>query len=210
MDIAGIRTDYKKMTLDEDVVEKNAIDQFGIWWEHAVQSKIEEVNAMTLATSSSNGKPDARIVLLKDFSEKGFVFFTNYNSAKGIELSENPVACLVFFWKELERQIRISGSVEKVPDADSDAYFYSRPVGSRIGAWSSPQSQPIPSRDIIESNEKYFLEKYGEEVPRPEHWGGYIVKPEAIEFWQGRPNRLHDRLLYTLENEEWKIERLAP
>ncbi|HEY0299494.1 MAG TPA: pyridoxamine 5'-phosphate oxidase [Arachidicoccus sp.] len=209
-EISNIRTDYKLMTLNESDAAPDAIDQFGAWWQHAVHSEVEEVNAMTLATACSGGRPDARIVLLKDFSEKGFMFFTNYNSAKGKELAENPHACLVFFWKELERQIRITGRVEKISAQQSDAYFYSRPPGSRVGAWSSPQSEVIPSRELLEANEKHFKEKFGEEIPRPEHWGGYVVIPESIEFWQGRPNRLHDRLLYTLENHQWKIERLAP
>lgn len=210
MNIADIRTDYKLMALDEADVSPDAIVQFGKWWQQAMHSEVEEVNAMTLATASPGGTPDARIVLLKDFSEKGFVFFTNYDSAKGKELAANPQACLVFFWKELERQVRITGKVEKVSAEASDAYFYSRPAGSRIGAWSSPQSEVIASRAILESNEETFKGKFGDKIPRPAHWGGYIVKPVSVEFWQGRPNRLHDRLLYTLENATWKIERLAP
>lgn len=210
MDISSIRTDYKLMALNENEATSDAIAQFSAWWQHAVTSQIDEVNAMTLCTSSINGKPDARIVLLKNFSEKGFVFFTNYDSAKGKELAENPVAYLVFFWKELERQVRVFGSVEELSNEDSDAYFYSRPTGSRIGAWSSPQSNVIASREILEKNEKHFKEQFGDDIPRPKHWGGYLVKPETIEFWQGRPNRLHDRLLYTLIDGKWKIERLAP
>lgn len=210
MNIADIRTDYKLMALNESDALQNAIAQFDKWWQQALHSEVVEVNAMTLATVKKNGTPDARIVLLKDFSEEGFVFFTNYNSAKGKELATNPQACLVFFWKELERQVRITGEVSKVSAEASDAYFHSRPAGSRIGAWSSPQSEVIASRAVLESNEISFREKFGEEIPRPEHWGGYIVKPRMIEFWQGRPSRLHDRLFYTLENAEWKIERLAP
>jgi len=210
MNIADIRTDYKLMALSETDVSPDAIIQFDRWWQQAVHSKVAEVNAMTLATVKKDGTPDARIVLLKDFSEKGFIFFTNYNSAKGKELAIHPQACLVFFWKELERQVRITGKAEKVSGEASDAYFNSRPAGSRVGAWSSPQSEVIASRAILESNEKSFKEKFGDKIPRPEHWGGYIVQPETIEFWQGRPGRLHDRLLYTLENGTWKIERLAP
>lgn len=210
MNIADIRTDYKLMALSEADALPDAVAQFGKWWQQATHSEVAEVNAMTLATVTKDGTPDARIVLLKDFSEKGFVFFTNYNSAKGRELSINPQACLVFFWKELERQVRITGKVEKVPAEASDTYFRSRPAGSRIGAWSSPQSEVIASRSVLKSNEEMFKEKFGNDIPRPEHWGGYTVKPETIEFWQGRPSRLHDRLLYTLENAEWKIERLAP
>jgi len=210
MKIADIRVDYQLMTLGENEVAKNAIEQFGTWWQHAINSEIEEVNAMTLATVSADGTPDARIVLLKDYSEKGFVFFTNYDSAKGQELAQNPRACLVFFWKELQRQVKIIGRVEKISAQESDAYFHSRPAGSRIGAWSSPQSKKIASRNVLIQNEKFYIEKFGDKIPRPEHWGGYVVMPELIEFWQGRHNRLHDRLLYTLENNSWKIERLAP
>jgi pyridoxamine 5'-phosphate oxidase len=210
MKIADIRVDYQLMTLDENEAAKNAIEQFGEWWQHAVNSEIEEVNAMTLATVAADGTPDARIVLLKDYSEKGFVFFTNYDSAKGHELAANPRACLVLFWKELQRQVKITGRVEKVSAQDSDTYSYSRPAGIRIGAWSSPQNQKIASRNVLVQNEKFYTEKFGDKIPRPNHWGGYLVMPESIEFWQGRHNRLHDRLLYTLENGKWKIERLAP
>jgi pyridoxamine 5'-phosphate oxidase len=167
---------------------------------------------MTLATAGKTGKPSARIVLLKGFTHEGFQFFTNYESHKGEELKQNPQACLVFFWKELERQVRIEGIVEKVSAAESDEYFNSRPAGSKIGAWASPQSKVIASREILEekvsSVEKRFA---GTEIERPGHWGGYILKPALIEFWQGRPSRLHDRILYTrIEKNKWKIERLAP
>jgi pyridoxamine 5'-phosphate oxidase len=167
---------------------------------------------MTLATASADGIPSARIVLLKGYDEKGFVFFTNYESYKGKQLEENPRACLVFFWKELERQVRITGIVEMVSSAESDAYFNSRPESSRIGAWTSPQSQVIESRDWLEAKEKEYAKQFSSQaLKRPPHWGGYRVKPITIEFWQGRPSRLHDRLQYTLQDDgNWKIERLAP
>jgi len=210
--IADIRKDYKLESLSEKEVAPNAIAQFNTWWQEAVNSEIDEVNAMTLATASADGIPAARIVLLKGFDDRGFVFFTNYESFKGMQLAENPRACLVFFWKELERQVRITGLVEKVSDQESDAYFDSRPEGSRIGAWASPQSQVIKSREWLQEREKTYAKNFsGKPLKRPAHWGGYRVKPVTIEFWQGRPSRLHDRLQYTLEgNNEWKIERLAP
>ena len=209
--IADIRRDYKLQSLLETDVIQNPIQQFTKWWQEAIDSNIDEVNAMTLATSTLDGKPSARTVLLKDYDEQGFVFFTNYNSHKGKELNENPNAALVFFWKELERQIRIEGTVQKIEGDKSDNYFNSRPISSRIGAWSSPQSDVIESREILEANEQNFKEKFGEIIPRPIHWGGYIIQPNLIEFWQGRSSRLHDRLQYKLmENGVWKIERLAP
>lgn len=211
-DIATIRKDYKLQSLLEVDVEASPIKQFGNWWQEALNSEIEEINAMTLATAGMNAVPSARIVLLKDFSEKGFVFFTNYKSDKGLELAENPVACLVFYWKELERQVRITGKVEQTSATESDDYFSSRPEGSQIGAWASPQSTIIENRKVIELNEASFKEKFNKnKIPRPDHWGGYIVIPSEIELWQGRPNRLHDRLKYSLlETGLWKIERLAP
>jgi pyridoxamine 5'-phosphate oxidase len=210
--IADIRKDYQLKSLLETDIAADPYTQFNRWWEDAVQSEIDEINAMTLATASLTGVPAARIVLLKSVSNDGFVFFTNYNSHKGKELEENPQACLVFFWKELERQVRITGRVEKVSTAESDDYFYSRPAGSRIGAWASPQSQVIASRETIENNILMYETKFGEhEIARPPHWGGYIVIPSVIEFWQGRPNRLHDRMQYSkLQERGWKIERLAP
>ena len=210
--IADIRQDYQKRTLEDNDVDPDAVVQFANWWDDAIKSEIEEVNAMTLATVNDEGNPTARIVLLKGFDENGFVFFTNYNSHKGEALSKHPYASLVFFWKELERQVRIEGPVSRINEAESDAYFNSRPAESRIGAWASPQSQVITNRDILEENiKKYQLQYPGNDIPRPPHWGGYLVKPALIEFWQGRPSRLHDRILYTLLKEnEWKIERLAP
>ena len=210
-EIADIRYDYQLQSLNREDVAANPFDQFDKWWNDAVNSEIYEVNAMTLATATKDGKPSARIVLLKDYDEKGFVFFTNYNSHKGSELAENPFAALVFFWKELERQVRIEGSIEKVSSQESDDYFYSRPTGSRIGAWASPQSTVIENRNLLEENVKIFSEKFGEEIPRPTHWGGYRVIPNVIEFWQGRSSRMHDRICYRKELDgNWVIERLAP
>ncbi len=210
--IADIRKDYQLQTLLETDVANDPFVQFGAWWDDAVKSELDEVNAMTLATASASGMPDARIVLLKSASAEGFVFFTNYNSHKGKELEENPHACLVFFWKELERQVRISGSVVKVSAAESDVYFNSRPKGSRIGAWASPQSQVIASREIIEQHILKYEQQFAEEnITRPPHWGGYTVIPTMLEFWQGRPSRLHDRIRYSKQADgHWKIERLAP
>jgi pyridoxamine 5'-phosphate oxidase len=210
--IADIRRDYQLQSLLENDIQKNPIDQFSIWWNQAIESQIDEVNAMTIATVDANHKPSARIVLLKDFDENGFVFFTNYNSKKGLDMLSNKNVALVFFWKELERQVRIEGTVEKVSEEVSDTYFNSRPEMSRIGAWASPQSTVIPSREILETNfQNYQTEFEKKEIERPQHWGGYIVKPELIEFWQGRSSRLHDRIVYGVDgNNEWKINRLAP
>ncbi len=210
--IADIRKDYQLQSLLESDIEKNPIDQFSTWWNQAIESQIDEVNAMTLATVDANHKPSARIVLLKEFDENGFVFFTNYNSKKGLDMLINKNVALVFFWKELERQVRIEGTVEKVSEGVSDAYFNSRPEMSRIGAWASPQSTVISSREILETNfQHYQIEFEKKEINRPPHWGGYMVKPEVIEFWQGRSSRLHDRIVYGKDSDnEWKTNRLAP
>jgi pyridoxamine 5'-phosphate oxidase len=208
--IADIRKDYKLQTLLEADMATDPFMQFGKWWEEAINSSIDEVNAMTLATADKNNMPSARIVLLKGYDKNGFVFFTNYQSHKGEQLLQNPNACLVFFWKELERQIRITGKVEKISSEESDAYFTSRPAGSRIGAWASPQSSVIANRTVIEEKTKALEQQFGDNIPRPPHWGGYIVKPIQIEFWQGRASRLHDRMQYTLQKGSWVIERLAP
>jgi len=210
--IADIRRDYSHKSLSEADVDINPIKQFAAWWDEAVNSKIDEVNAMTLATASVDALPSARIVLLKEFNEKGFVFFTNYESYKGRQMAENPKACLVFFWKELERQVRVTGLIEKINTRQSDEYFHSRPEASRIGAWASPQSRVIENRQWIDEKfNELVKEMEGTDIARPPHWGGYIVKPVEIEFWQGRPSRLHDRIQYSLdENGGWKIERLAP
>jgi pyridoxamine 5'-phosphate oxidase len=208
--IADIRKDYMLQSLLEQDVLPNPIDQFQRWWDEAMASNIDEVNAMTLATSTQDGHPSARIVLLKGFTHDGFIFFTNYLSDKGTQLEKNPHAALCFYWKELERQVRIEGTVKRVDEKDSDAYFNSRPAGSRIGAWASPQSTPIAGRHVIEQNVLEYQEQFKENIPRPPHWGGYIVTPVRMEYWQGRSSRLHDRILFTLLGEEWKIERLAP
>ena len=210
--IADIRKEYMMQSLLEKDVGADPILQFTKWWDDAMKSEITEINAMTLATASLTGVPAARIVLLKDYSAEGFVFFSNYESHKGKELSGNPHACLVFFWKELERQVRITGSVEKTSAAVSDEYFSSRPRGSQVGAWASPQSHSIANREVIEERSAQYQQQFGDTViPRPAFWGGYIVKPTIIEFWQGRPNRLHDRIQYTLQQKGvWQMERLAP
>ena len=209
--IADLRIEYMRETLDESSVAQDAIEQFTKWWTEAVNSNIDEVNAMTLATATKEGIPSARIVLLKDYDEKGFIFFTNYKSVKGEEVEMNPHAALVFYWKELERQVRIQGRTEKITSEESDEYFHSRPAGSRIGAWASPQSRVIESRQVLDENVKRFTEKFNDNIPRPSHWGGYRVLPSTIEFWQGRMSRLHDRIRYTKTSDnKWLIERLAP
>lgn len=211
INIAGIRNEYKQQSLLETDVVPHPIEQFDKWWDEAIKSEITEVNAMTLATANAAGVPSARIVLLKGYDKNGFVFFTNYQSHKGKEMEQNANVCLVFFWAALERQVRINGAVEKISAAESDAYFLSRPAGSRISAWASPQSTVIATRAIIEERSKQYEQQYSDgNIPRPPHWGGYIVKPHQIEFWQGRPSRLHDRMQYSLHYGNWKIERLAP
>lgn len=210
--VADIRKEYMQHTLSEHEVSANPFHQFGVWWQEAIDAQIEEVNAMTLATASAAGVPSARIVLLKGYDQQGFVFYTNYESFKGQELAENPRACIVFFWKELERQIRITGIVAKVSPEESDEYFNSRPEGSRLGAWVSPQSTVIPGREWLTSREAELGKQFeGRTPPRPPHWGGYRVKPVCFEYWQGRPSRLHDRIQYVLDDAgNWKRERLAP
>ncbi|MBG1267679.1 pyridoxamine 5'-phosphate oxidase [Nostoc sp. WHI] len=210
--VADLRKDYTLEGLSELEVDLNPFIQFKKWFEQALAAQLPEPNAMTVATATPDGKPSARMVLLKDFDERGFVLFTNYNSHKGKELVENPQAALVFWWAELERQVRISGYVEKVSETESDQYFESRPTKSRLGAWVSNQSEVIESREVLERRLQDFHSKYeNEEIPRPPHWGGLRVIPTEIEFWQGRPSRLHDRLLYSrLDNGTWKIERLSP
>jgi pyridoxamine 5'-phosphate oxidase len=211
-DFELLRKDYRLQSLNEGEVDANPVKQFEIWWGQAINTKIEEPNAMTLATATLEGKPSARIVLLKKITDDGFIFFTNYKSRKGKEIDENPFASITFFWKELERQVRAEGEVEKISDAESDEYFATRPFESRIGAWSSPQSSVILNREVLQKAVDSYSTKFNkQEIPRPKHWGGYILKPNLVEFWQGRPGRLHDRLQYKLTKDlNWKIERLAP
>ena len=209
--IANSRTDYSMHYLEETAVDKNPITQFGTWMKEAIDKKVVEPHAMVLSTASADGRPSARILLLRNFSQKGFIFYTNYNSRKGKELKDNPFASITFFWHQMERQIRIEGTVKKQSPSDSDAYFKTRPRESRLGAWTSQQSEVVSSRKNIEKGYKETEEKYkGIEIPRPAYWGGYILKPDRLEFWQGRPRRLHDRLVYTLKSNKWLIKRLAP
>ena len=209
--IADIRKDYKLRSFLESEAASNPFVQFKEWWNDAIASNIDEVNAMTLATVNAAGKPSARIVLLKGMSEEGYEFYTNYESHKAKEMAGNSNVALVFFWKELERQIRIEGTVKKAPEDVSDIYFNSRPEESRIGAWSSPQSKIIPSRETLEKNVLDIKDKFeGKEITRPTFWGGYIVEPVLFEFWQGRSNRLHDRIEYVKNETEWIKRRLAP
>ena len=199
--------------LNKSDIDRNPIKQFAKWYDEVIAQGVSEQDAisMTIATATKTGKPDARIVLLKSFDDAGFVFFTNYESRKGKELAENPQACLLFYWPKLWRQVRIEGSVTQVSAAESEDYFQSRPLGSKIGAWASNQSEVVESRDALEQRFAETSERYGADVPRPPHWGGYRIQPEVIEFWQGRDNRLHDRLRYRLQEDgTWVIERLGP
>jgi pyridoxamine 5'-phosphate oxidase len=210
--LAQIRREYALHVLDEKSILPNPFQQFEKWWHEAVASGILEPNAMNLATVSETGRPSSRIVLLKGFNENGFSFYTNYQSHKGKELTHNPFCALAFFWPELERQVRVEGAVERVSPDQSDEYFVSRPRESQLGAWASPQSSVIASRDIIEKRYEAVGKKFhdAKTLPRPKQWGGYLVNPFLIEYWQGRPNRLHDRIQYTLVDGRWKIHRLAP
>ena len=210
--LESLRSNYALSGLNETDLLETPFQQFQLWLEQAIAAELPEPNAMTLATLSAQGKPIARMVLLKGLDEKGFVFYTNYDSAKGKQLTETDSAALVFWWAGLERQVRVEGTVEKVSSTESDAYFQSRPKASQLGAWASPQSQAIENRDILEKRLAQLEEKYAtEKVPRPPHWGGFRVIPSAIEFWQGRPSRLHDRIRYELDEKgDWFYQRLAP
>ncbi|MCA8492047.1 pyridoxamine 5'-phosphate oxidase [Burkholderia arboris] len=211
--LADLRINYSRASLDEADAAPDPLAQFDRWFKEALAAKLPEPNTMTLATVGAAGRPSARIVLIKGVDERGFVFFTNYESRKGHDLAVHPQAALLFYWIELERQVRIEGRIEKTSAEESDRYFASRPLGSRIGAWASEQSAVIDSRATLEAREKAISERYGDNPPRPPHWGGYRLVPDAIEFWQGRPSRLHDRLLYTRDaaaSPGWTISRLSP
>lgn len=211
MDIRDVRSEYSKSELRKEHVNKNPIEQFKDWFNHAIEMDVSEVNAMTIATALPNGLPSARIVLLKEVDDKGFVFFTNYEGRKGKELAQNPRAALLFYWKELEQQIRIEGKVKKISNKESDAYFDLRPLESKMSAIVSRQSSVVQHREHLEERwVKYLKDNYEKKIKRPEYWGGYRVIPEKIEFWQRRKNRLHDRILYTKNKSGWNIERLEP
>ena len=209
--IANLRQSYERAQLTERDASTDPQQLFQQWLDEAIAEKIPEPNAMTLATVGGDLRPSTRIVLIKGLDTRGPVWFTNYDSRKGHELAGNPFAALQFHWVEMERVVRIEGMVEKISDEESDAYFHSRPLGSRIGAWASPQSEVVASRDVLEASEKTFGEQFGEHPPRPPHWGGYRLKPDHWQFWQGRQSRLHDRLRYLLQADgSWLMERLAP
>lgn len=209
--IADLRKDYCRATLSEQDVEPNPILQFSKWFDEAVTAQVAEVNAMSISTVGANGRPSSRIVLIKGVDARGFTWFTNYESRKGQELAHNDHAALLFHWIELERQVRIEGRVEKLTSEESDAYYHSRPLGSRIGAHASMQSRPIADRTLLEKRTEEVLQRYDEHPPRPEFWGGYRLIPDYMEFWQGRASRLHDRIVFTLQGDgSWKRERLQP
>ncbi len=211
MNIADLRKNYTQAGLLETDIRANPFEQFQLWFEQAIAADLLEPNAMTLATVTAEGKPSARIVLLKGFDERGFVFYTNYHSQKGVELQTCPFAALVFLWHDLERQIRIEGKIELVSEAEATDYFHSRPVSSQLGAWASEQSTVITDRSVLETRLHQLEAEYlDQEIPKPPHWGGVRVVPVEIEFWQGRPSRLHDRLRYQLIDDTWQIARLAP
>jgi pyridoxamine 5'-phosphate oxidase len=208
--LAHLRKEYTRETLDEGGVDRDPFVQFGKWMEEAIRAQALEPTATTLSTVDARGRPSGRIVLLKGADTRGFVFFTNYESRKGRDLAANPAAALTFLWKELERQVRIEGTVEKVSAEESRAYYDTRPLGSRIGAWASPQSETIASRAWLEQRWDAFTREHGDKPPLPPHWGGYRVIPDHFEFWQGRSSRLHDRIAYDRAGDTWKIARLAP
>lgn len=210
MDLHAIRQDYSKKKLSENQCLDNPIAQFKIWLQEAITAQVPEPTAVNIASVGTDGRPQARMVLLKEVNEQGFVFFSNYASRKGLSLTANPFAALTFFWAELERQVRIEGNIIKLPENQSDEYFDSRPYQSKLGAWASEQSSIINDKTTLLTRAALFAAKYPRHVPRPPHWGGYVVMPNRVEFWQGRPSRLHDRILYLRENDKWIKHRLAP
>lgn len=210
MSIAALRREYMGESLNETDLAGDPFTQFQRWFDEALRAELPMPNAMTLATATAGGVPSARIVLLKGIDHDGFVFYTNYRSRKGRELAENPRAALVFHWTELEREVRVEGGIEQVSAAESDDYFASRPLGSRHAAIASPQSEVVAGRAVLEEQFAAAAKAHGEAAQRPAHWGGYRLRPVAVEFWQGRPNRLHDRLLYVLDGGRWSLRRLAP
>ncbi len=210
-DLSNYREDYRRGELSESDVKANPFQQFKIWMQDAINNKGFEPNAMSVATATPDGKPSIRVVLLKELNEHGFVFFTNYNSRKGNEITINPYAAMVFDWHVMERQVRIEGKIEKISELDSDTYFNSRPKGSKIGAWVSPQSQIVNGREELDQLQHQTEQRFADQpIPRPPHWGGYILIPHRIEFWQGRTNRLHDRIVYNRNGDSWEVVRLAP
>ncbi len=210
-DLSSLRTEYSRHSLDESDVDFNPFTQFDLWFQQALNAELPEPNAMALATATADGKPSARMVLLKGFDERGFVFFTNYEARKSVELSQNSHAALLFYWPELERQVRVEGTVEKTTRRESEEYFQTRPPENRLGAWASKQSSVISGRGVLDQKMADLREKYrDQEIPAPPSWGGFRVRPVVFEFWQGRANRLHDRIQYTLEGGVWAIERLSP
>jgi len=211
MDLSDLREQYTLANLSEAAVADEPMEQFAKWMQEAITAKLPEPNAMTLSTLSADGYPDSRVVLLKEANEEGFVFYTNYNSDKAQQMGLDPKVSLTFLWKDLQRQVRVLGEASKEDEAKSEAYFQSRPRGSQLGAWVSPQSDVIPSRDFLEDRLVALEAQYeGKPIPKPPHWGGYVVAPTAIEFWQGRPSRLHDRIRYTKLDGRWVIQRIAP
>ena len=211
MDAAKLRREYTRAGLDAASMDPDPIVQFEAWFEKVVEANLHEPNAMTLATVSGEGRPSARTVLLKGYDGRGFVFYTNYEGRKARELEANPACALLFYWGELERQVRVEGLASRLPGGESDAYFASRPRGSRLGAWASEQSRPVRDRSVLEERTRALEAEYEDrEIPRPPFWGGYRVEPETIEFWQGRENRLHDRISYRREGGAWRLERLQP